>query len=249
MTNYKWARNDMTTILRLKKPQQDDRVHEDLEHLELVGGLQFVAQCTRPDISHAVSIVSSFCSNPGFAHWTAAKRILRYLKGTKHEKLTYRRNEDTDFYGYSDADWGNDPDTRRSVSGYVFLQNGGAVSWNSKRQSTVALSTTEAEYMALSTATQEAMWWKGFLFELHGTNQALMLKCDNKSAINLAEREVGYSARSKHIDIRHHYIREQVEQKLIKLEHVPSDLQAADILTKSIPGPKQNKDRKKLGIL
>lgn len=95
---------------------------KNIPYRELVGGLQFVAQCTRLDISHAVSLVSSFCSNPGPAHWTAAKRILRYLRGTKHEKLMYTRTEETNFHGYSDADWGNDPDTRRSVSGYAFLE-------------------------------------------------------------------------------------------------------------------------------
>lgn len=102
--------------------------------------------------------------------------------------------------------------------------------------------------MALSTTTQEAMWWRGFLRELHGTNGALVIHCDNKSAINLAEREVGYSVRSKHIDIRHHYVREQVEDKTIKLVYVASELQAADILTKALPGPKHTEDRKKLGF-
>lgn len=215
---------------------------------ELVGGLQFVAQCSRPDISYAVSVVSSFSSDPGSAHWTAAKRILRYLKGTKDHKLVYRADPEQDFQGYSDADWANDVETRRSISGYVFMQSGGAVSWSSKRQSTVALSTTEAEYMALSSATQEAAWWRGFRQELHGAEMPVPIKCDNKSAINLAEKDVGYSSRSKHIDIRHHYVREQLASKAICLNHVSSDLQAADIFTKPIPNTKLFEDRKMLGI-
>lgn len=216
---------------------------------ELVGGLQFIAQCTRPDISHAVSAVSSYCSDPGFAHWTAAKRILRYLRGSKTCKMTYRKTGDSKFSGYSDADWGNDSETRRSYSGYVFLQSGGAVTWSSRKQSTVALSTTEAEYMALSSATQEVIWWKGFLDELLGIADPITIKCDNKSAISLAEKEIGYSARTKHIDIRHHFIREQLELKSMKLEHVPSNFQAADILTKALPGSKLIEDRKQLGVI
>ncbi|XP_055523225.1 uncharacterized protein LOC129717372 [Wyeomyia smithii] len=210
---------------------------------EPIGGLQFISQRTRPNISHAVSIVSSFCSDPGLPHWTAAKRILRYLKGTKNYKLTYRK--DAAFTGYSDADWGNDAETRLSISGYVFLQRGGAVSWSSKRQSTVALSTTEVEYMALPMASQEAVWWMGFLRELYGINDSLVINCDNKSSICLAEKETGYPVRTKHIDFRHHFVREQVELKAIKFKLVASNQQAADILTKAL----RLEDRKMLGVL
>lgn len=97
------------------------------------------------------------------------------------------------------------------MSGQAFVESVGNVSWNAKRQSTVVHSTTEAEHMGLSTATQEAMWWRGFLRELHGTHGALVIYCDNKSAINLADHEVGYSVRSKHIDIQHRYVREQMK--------------------------------------
>ena len=125
---------------------------------ELVGSLQFLASGTRPDIAFAVNIVSAFNSNPGMPHWTAAKRILRYLKGTKELKLTYQKSEDPEFLGYSDSDYANDRDTRKSITGYVFTKAGGAVSWASKKQITVASSTTEAEYMALAAAAQEATW-------------------------------------------------------------------------------------------
>lgn len=103
--------------------------------------------------------------------------------------------------------------------------------------------------MALSMVSQEAIWWRGFLRELYGIDESLVIKCDNKSSICLAEKEMGYSARTKHIDIRHHFVREQVELKSINLEHVASNLQAADILTKALPGPKLNEDRKILGVI
>lgn len=164
--------------------------------------------------------MSSFCEDPGEAHWIAAKRILRYLEGTKTWKLTYAKNTADQLQAYTDADWGNDVDTRRSTSGYVFLKNGGAVAWSSRKQPTVALSTTEAEYMALSAVTQEALWWRGFIAELEGISSPLLINCDNKSAISLAEKEMGYSPRSKHIDIRHHIVQDQIEKKTLQLKHV-----------------------------
>lgn len=215
---------------------------------ELIGGLQFLAQCTRPDIAYAVNSVSSFSSNPGEAHWTAAKRILRYLKGTKLMKLVYMKQEDGSFKGFSDADWGNDPESRRSITGYVFQFAGGLVSWSCRKQPTVALSTTEAEYMAMSAATQEALWWRGFQNELFGVQLPVQISCDNRSAICLAEKEIGYSPRSKHIDLRHHFVREQVELKTIVLQYVESKQQKADVLTKPITGRKFQEAIEALGV-
>ena len=216
---------------------------------ELVGGLQYLALSTRPDICFAVNAVSQFSSNPGKAHWIAAKRVLRYLKGTKTMKLTYSKHGDQGFVGYSDADWGNDPETRRSITGYVYLEAGGSISWSCRKQTTVALSTMEAEYMAVSAATQEALWWRGLLKELFGVAQPVTIHCDNMSAVHLAEKEIGYSPRSKHIDIRHHFVRENVEEKLIKLEHVATEAQKADVFTKPVAVSKYLEARKALGIL
>lgn len=234
--------------------EMSPRTEEDRERMkqvpfrELIGSLQFLAQCTRPDICHALSVVSSFCENPGDAHWVAAKRILRYLKGTKDLKLVYSKQSENRLDAFTDADWGNDLDTRRSTSGYVFIKNGGAITWSSRRQPTVALSTTEAEYMALAATTQESIWWRGFIGELWGQKLAMLIRCDNKSAISLAEKEMGYSPRSKHIDIRHHFVREQIEMKCIKLLHVSSEQQVADVLTKAVPAPKLSEARRSLGV-
>ncbi|KXJ75469.1 hypothetical protein RP20_CCG011674 [Aedes albopictus] len=231
-------------------PKSSDEVERmaNVPFRELVGGLQFVAQCTRPDIAFAVNAVSSYNSNPGEAHWMAAKRILRYLKGTKDMKLVYSSESEESFHGYSDADWGNDPETRRSVTGYVFKHSGGAVAWSCRRQPTVALSTTEAEYMAIAAAGQEALWWRSFRAELSGLTTTVEMRCDNRSAMCLAEKEVGYSARTKHIDLRHHFVKEQLEQKTIALQHVPSEGQLADVLTKPVPYPKLREARKSLGV-
>lgn len=228
--------------------EEERKLMENVPFRELVGSLQYLAQSTRPDISFAVNVVSQFCQNPGKAHWIAAKRILRYLKGTKSMKLTYSKESDEGFVGYSDADWGNDPDTRRSITGYVFKQSGGAISWSCRKQATVALSTMEAEYMAVSAATQEALWWRGLREELHGASETVEIRCDNLSTVHLAKKEVGYSPRSKHIDIRHHFVREKLEQNIIKLDHVRTEKQIADVLTKAIPIVKLEAAIKTLGI-
>ena len=139
------------------RTDEERKQMEKVPFRELVGGLQYLAFSTRPDICYAVNAVSQYSSNPGKAHWTAAKRVLRYLKGTKSMKLTYSKEGNEGFVGYSDADWANDPETRRSITGYVYMQSGGSISWSCRKQTTVALSTMEAEYMAVSAATLEAL--------------------------------------------------------------------------------------------
>jgi hypothetical protein len=129
----------------------------------------------------------------------------------------------------------SNPDDRRSVTGYVFKLKGGAISWSSKRQPTIALSTNESEYMALSSATQEAVWWRGFRKEVEPTkdNSAIMMNCDNQSAIFLVKNN-SYSPRTKHIDIRHHFVREKLVNKEIDVKYVSTNDQIADILTKPV---------------
>ncbi|XP_046472611.1 uncharacterized protein [Neodiprion pinetum] len=224
-------------------PKNNEEIEEmsRIPYQEAIGSILYVAQGTRPDLSYAINTVSKFNNNPGKAHWSAVKRILRYLKGTSKMRLEFSAKANTDLIGYCDADWASDTDERRSCTGYVFILQGAAISWNCKRQHTVALSTTEAEYMALSSATQEAMWLKQFKEELWPNDQtkAITIYCDNKSAINLAQTD-GYHARSKHIDVRHHFVRQKLSQKYIKVDHVGTEKMTADILTKQLFSSKQN---------
>ena len=203
---------------------------------EAVGSLIYVSQGTRPDIAYAVNNVSRFNNNHGEAHWKAVKRIFRYLKGTINYKLHYVRNED--IVGFCDADWAADVIKRRSCTGYVFNFCGGAISWASKHQPTVALSTTEAEYMSLACGTQEAMWLKQLQDDLEAEAKKLVINCDNNSALKLAEND-RYRARTKHIDVRHHFIRDKLEEGLLIIKHVPTDGMVADALTKPVPREKQ----------
>lgn len=169
------------------------------------------------------------------------------LKGTKDLELFFRRTN-SDLIGYSDSDWASCSEDRRSCTGYVFKHQDGAISWSSKRQHTVALSTTEAEYMALSAAAQEALWLKQLQQELQPTKTGpITLFCDNTSAIKLTGTN-SYSARSKHIDVRHHYVREKVACGDIYVEHVGTDSMTADCLTKPLPRPKHEGHTRDMGL-
>lgn len=232
------------------KTTEDREKMCEVPYQELVGGLLYIAQGSRPDIAWSVSNVSKFNNNPGKPHWAAAKRILRYLKGTSDAKLRFSKQENPDLIGFSDSDWASDHEDRRSCTGYSFLMQGGPVSWNSKRQPTIALSTTEAEYMALSSAVQEALWLRQFFDEFNAetVNKGIKINCDNSSALDLASK-TGYHARTKHIDIRHHFIRQHIEDGRIIVGHVGTNDMVADILTKPLSAAKHLACCKGLGMI
>ncbi|XP_061723887.1 uncharacterized protein LOC133530075 [Cydia pomonella] len=158
MTDAITVTTPMEPGLKLTLPTQVEEI--DVPYRELIGSLMYIAIGTRPDIEHTVSYLSQFNTHYGGVHWKAAKRVLRYLKGTKDMRLTYTHNGYNNVVGYSDADFGNSVIDRRSYTGYVFLVSGGPISWEAHKQRTVALSTTEAEYMALAEACKEAIYLK-----------------------------------------------------------------------------------------
>ena len=158
--------------------------------------------CTRPDITHAVGKVSRFLANPGMEHWEAVKWILRYLRGTSKMCLCLG-GEKVALNGYTHADMVGDLDTYRSTSGYVFTLAGGAVSWQSKIQKCVALSTTEAEYIAMNEARKEMLWLKQFLEDLGQKQGLCLLYCDSQSVMDLSKNAT-YHGRTKHIARRYH---------------------------------------------
>ena len=212
---------------------------KNVPYREAVGSLMYASMGTRPDITFAVSTVAQFLENPGAAHWEAVKHIFRYLKGTRDMKLTYG-DEEKDLQGFVDAD-GASQDHRRAISGYVFMVDGGAVSWSSKKQEIVTLSTTEAEYVAATHAAKEAVWLRRLFGELfppaETINKPTTLHSDNKSAIALATGGQ-FHARTKHIDIRYHFIRYMIKAESIWLIYCPTDKQTADTLTKALPSTK-----------
>ena len=219
---------------------------KNVPYREAVGSLMYAAMGTRPDIAFATSTVAQFCENPGWMHWEAVKRIFRYLLGTKNLELVYG-GERRGLEGYVDAD-GASQEHRRAISGYVFMVDGGAVSWSSKKQELVTLSTTEAEYVAQTHAAKEAVWLRRLLTELFGPLEGpTTLFSDSKSAIALAQ-DGHYHARTKHIDIRYHFIRYVVDAGTIKLVYCSTDDMTADTLTKALPSVKAKHFAKALGL-
>jgi hypothetical protein len=205
----------------------------------LVGSLMHLANCTRPDISQAVSSLARFLKSPTSQHWQAALQLLRYLSGTLGMGLLYGKGGGrAGFHGYCDANHGGDLATRRSTTGFVFILHGAAVAWQSKLQPTVALSTTEAEYQAAGMAAREALWFRKLLPEL-GEEIAgpLLIFCDSESVRALLRNPM-VTQRSKHIDIIHHFCRERVLLRQLQYDYVNTTMNWADCLTKSVPRPK-----------
>lgn len=221
---------------------------DEVPYQEAVGSLLYLVQGSRPDIAFAVSDVSRFNSKYGNPHWTAVKRIMRYLKYTINHSILYRYSVSDDLNGFCDSDWASDIDKRRSCTAYVFLLAEGAISWGCKRQPTIALSTTEAEYMALSAGTQEAIWLRQFFQQFDSNIPSIAIQCDNQSAMALATEE-RFRARTKHIDVRHHYIREKILDQTINITYVPSHINIADSLTKAVPKAKHQLCARGMGLM
>ncbi|XP_046858511.1 secreted RxLR effector protein 161-like [Xenia sp. Carnegie-2017] len=216
----------------------------------LIGALTYAVTATRPDLAQALSTVNQFCANPSQNHWNAAKRILRYIKGTINHGICFDGHKESEvkLSGFVDADWGCDPNNRKSHSGYLFMICGGLISWASKKQSIVALSSTEAEYVAASQACQEAIWLRGLLRDLNFTQkEPTMIKEDNQGAISLSKNQK-YHPRTKHIDIKYHFIRDKVLKKEIALEYCTSQQMVADMLTKPLGKTVFQRMRSNMGV-
>ncbi|RVW90974.1 Retrovirus-related Pol polyprotein from transposon TNT 1-94 [Vitis vinifera] len=218
--------------------EQSPKTEEERDHMSKVpyasaiGSLMYAMVCTRPDIAHAVGVVSRFMSRPGKQHWEAVKWILRYLKGSLDTCLCFT-GASLKLQGYVDADFAGDIDSRKSTTGFVFTLGGTAISWASNLQKIVTLSTTEAEYVAATEAGKEMIWLHGFLDELGKKQEMGILHSDSQSAIFLAKNSAFHS-KSKHIQTKYHFIRYLVEDKLVILEKICGSKNPADMLTKGV---------------
>jgi hypothetical protein len=218
---------------------------------QIVGSILYASTISRPDLSQPASVLSRFIGKWNETHYQAAKHLLRYVRGTTDLSLVF--NGDCGkriIQGYADADWGGDLDTRRSTTGYIFKVYGGTIAWKSRRQPTVALSTTEAEYMASADATRQATWLRLLLDDLQiglPTDTPVSILNDNNGCIALSKNPVHHE-RSKHIAMRHHFLREKVEDNTVKLDFVPSADNLADMLTKSLPQPAFERLKEQMGI-
>ena len=212
-----------------KIPEQSPR-----KYREIVGSLIYAMTCTRPDLCWIVTKLSQHLDNPDTADWVMVDHVLRYIKGTLDYKMYFVKSKvNLKLEGFSDSDWGSSIIDRRSTSGFYFSLNpdGPPISWKTRKQPTVALSSCEAEYIALAAAVQEAMFLFSLLKEFI-SQSSIVIQVDNQGAIALSKNPIVQN-RSKHIDIRYHFIREKVKNGFISLEYVPSECNVADLMTKS----------------
>lgn len=242
---------------KLHKDEKGVKVDETY-FKQIVGSLMYITN-TRPDMMFVVSLISRYMSRPTELHLQAAKRALRYLKGTANFGIFYKRDEAGEFlfykrdkaeelFGFTDSDYAGDVDDRKSTSGYVFLMNSGAVSWSSRKQPIVTLSTTEAEFVAAASCACQAIWMRRILEKLgHKYKGSTTIMCDSSSAIKLSKNPVMHG-RSKHIDVRFHFLRDLVKDGVIKMEFCGTRDQVADVMTKPLKLEDFLRLRKMLGV-
>jgi len=236
---------------RLKLSKQSTSPAVDATHYRsIVGSLRYLVN-SRPDLAYSVGYMSRFMENPTTEHLAAVKRILRYIAGTLGYGCSYqrRKKELPLLIGYSDSDLAGDIDTRRSTTGVLFFLGNNLITWQSQKQKVVALSSCEAEYMAATTAACQGIWLARLIAELRGQEAgATKLFVDNQSAIALSRNPV-FHDRSKHIDVRYHFIRECVEDGRVMIDSISTDEQLADIQTKALTRERFCELRSRIGFM
>ena len=231
------AKGDKLSLLQCPKTDLEVKEMQDIPYASAVGSIMYAQVCTRPDIAYIVGMLGRYLSNPGMDHWKAVKRVLRYLQRTKDYKLTYQRSDHLEIIGYTDSDFAGCIDSRRSTSGYVFMMAGGAISWKSVKQTLIASSTMEAEFIACYEASNQAIWLRNLITGLQvveGIERPLKINCDNKAA-ELYSKNNRSSSKSKHIDIKFLVVKERVQSFQVSIEHISTDSNVADPLTKGLP--------------
>jgi len=240
----------------LKLTRGNERIADDeknklegVPYRELIGSLIYLSNTSRPDLAFAAGVLSRFSVNPRKEHWQAAKHVLRYLKQTKDLGISFYKTHES-LKAFVDADWAGDTDSRRSHSGNTLILAGGPIVWCSRRQKSIALSTMEAEYMALSDVVKEVVYIRRLIKEIGFSlyvKKATPIFCDNQSAIVLCKENMT-TQRSKHVDIRFHFSREAQERKLINVIYIPTEKNVADIFTKPLVKDKHIKCVKGLNL-
>lgn len=235
MQNLKPIPTPIEPNMKISKEMEPSNNQERSEmqnrpYRELIGGLIYHANATRPDIAFTANTLSRFCSDPGKEHWNIAKRVHRYLKATLKYKIEYTKNDEK-IKAFTDSDWAGDVDDRKSCTGNVIMLVDGPISWRSNKQRTVSLFTMEAEYAAMSELSREVVYMIRLLSHMgftHYVEIPIIMYCDNQSAIELSKNAI-FHKRSKHIDISYHYTRELVEKGIVKMTSLSTESMIADI--------------------
>uniref|UniRef100_A0A2N9GK36 Retrovirus-related Pol polyprotein from transposon TNT 1-94 n=1 Tax=Fagus sylvatica TaxID=28930 RepID=A0A2N9GK36_FAGSY len=244
------VKGDRFNLNQCPKNDLEREQMKNIPYASAVGSLMYAQVCTRPDIAFAVGMLGRYQSDPGLDHWRAAKKVMRYLQGTKDYMLMYRRTDNLEVIGYSDSDFAGCIDSRKSTSGYIFMMASGAVSWRSAKQTLIATSTMEAEFVSCFEATSHGVWLKSFISGLRimdSISRPLKIYCDNSAAVFMAKNNKSGS-RSKHIDIKYLAIRERIKEKKVVIEHVSTELMIVDPLTKGMPLLKFKDHVAKMGL-
>lgn len=234
MYPHLWERIFRLSSATEKEAKEQLVYMKDVPYQSAVGSLMYSMVGTRPDMAYAIGMVCRFMSSPIKLHWQAVKWILRYLKGTTKMRLTFRKEGQFVVKGYCDADYGAYLDKRRSITGMAFTVGGNVISWRSSLQKVIALSTTEAEYIALCEASKEAIWLRGLINELGFDQDQVEVHCDSQSAIALSRNPVHHE-KTKHVDVKYNFVRELVSDKFINVVKIATQHNPSDIFTKVLP--------------
>lgn len=228
---------------------EKDQLEDNTKYRQAVGSLLYISTITRPDIAVSTHILSRRCEKPRERDWTAIKRVIRYLNTTKDLNLRISSGELPDLKVYCDADWAQDKQDRKSTSGNIVFIGNSCISWKSRKQNSVTLSSTEAEYVSLAQACQELIWIISLTEDL-GLEQKLPIKImeDNQSAIKISQSEK-HNSRVKHIDVKYHYIRELQKQNIVEVDYCPSQQMISDMLTKPLPKPSFEMHRNAVNLI
>lgn len=220
---------------------------DPLMYRQAVGSMQYLS-LTRPDVAYAINKLSQYMHRPSEVHWSAAKRVLRYLAGTSHIGLHLKRESSLNLHAFSDADWAGDKSDYLSTGAYIVYLGGNPISWSSKKHKTVARSSTEAEYRTVANTSAEIRWLSSLLHELGvSLPKTPVIYCDNVGATNLCANPVFHS-RMKHVALDYHFIREQVQTGTLRVAHIANDDQLADVLTKPLPRQRFSMLISKIGL-
>jgi hypothetical protein len=236
-------------VIGCKLSKDDDSVDVDQSsYRSMIGSVLYITT-SRPDIMHAIGMVGRFQSAPKQSHLQAVKRIFKYLKETMNYGLWYPRNQNFQLTAYSDADWANCVDERKSTSGGAFFLGDSLVAWLSKKQGSISLSTTEAEYISTATCCTQVLWMIQTLADLEVKYAApIPIHCDNTSAISVSKNPIFHS-KTKHIPIKYHFLREKVTNQVVQVQYIPTTEQIAYIFTKPLAKTPFEYLRQNLGVI